>query len=377
LTSADIRELARACGFELAGVAAAVPADDRDLYHAWSGAGMAGEMRYLTDRRAGVRDDPRNLLPSARSIIVAGKLYNTPPRSSRFGAADLAWISRYAWGDDYHDALRRGLELLAGMLRERAGHDFESKICVDTAPLLERSYARLAGLGWIGKNTCLINQQSGSWFFLGELLISLEIAPDAPPPDRCGTCSRCIDACPTGAIVPAPGGSGWAVDSRRCISYLTIELRGAIPEEHRPLMGAHVFGCDICQDVCPWNRRAPVTRDPAFEPRRAAPPLDELAAIGEQEFREMFRGSPVTRARYSGFLRNVAIAMGNSGLERFHAPLERLAACEDPGVAAHARWALEGLAVKEGGTGAVRTPGENADSAARSGPLWREQFGNL
>jgi len=210
---------------------------------------------------------------------------------------------------------------------------------VDTAPLLERSYARLAGLGWIAKNTCLINQQSGSWIFLGELLLSIELDPDAPPPDRCGTCTRCIDACPTGAI-PEP----YKLDSRRCISYFTIELRGAWPEELRAPAGAHIFGCDICQDVCPWNRRAAVTADPAFAPRHFAPPLDELAGLSHEQFREMFRGTPVTRARYSGFLRNVAIAMGNSGLARLREPLERLAASDDPVVADAARWGLERLA---------------------------------
>jgi epoxyqueuosine reductase len=341
LTSGDIRELARDCGFELAGVAAAEPAADRGRFHEWTAAGHAGEMRYLTDRRAAVRDDPRNLLPSAKSIICAGKLYNTPRPSVREVTSGQAWISRYAWGDDYHDDLRRRLERLDALLRERAAVHFESRICVDTAPLLERSYARLAGLGWIGKNTCLINEPLGSWFFLGELLVSLAIEPDLPPPDRCGTCTRCIDACPTAAIVPAP--AGYAIDSRLCISYFTIELRGAVPEELQPGMGQHVFGCDICQDVCPWNRRAPATADPAYQPRHFAPPLEDLAEITEEQFREMFRGTPVTRARYSGFLRNVAIAMGNAGLPQFRAPLERLAASPDAGVAAHARAALRRL----------------------------------
>jgi epoxyqueuosine reductase len=304
-------------------------------------AGFAGEMGYLTDRRADLRDDPRNLLASARSIVCVGRLYNTPwPYSKRYNHPELAWISRYAWGDDYHLLMRRGLERLDAMLGERAGPRFESRISVDTAPLLERSYARLAGLGWIGKNTCLIHQGAGSWFFLGELLVSLEIAPDAPPPDRCGSCRRCIDACPTAAIVPAPAGSGYAVDSRLCISYFTIELRGGIPEDRRAGIGVHVFGCDICQDVCPWNRRAPSSPDPAFTPRLFAPPLEKLAGLGEEEFRAMFRGTPVTRARYSGFLRNVAVAMGNSGRPDFRAPLERLAQSADPQVAAHARWAL-------------------------------------
>jgi epoxyqueuosine reductase len=345
LTSAEIRELARACGFELAGVAAALPISDRQRNRAWVDAGFAGAMGYLTDRRADLRDDPRRLLASARSIVCVGRLYNTPwPYSTRYSAPELAWISRYAWGEDYHAVVRRGLERLDAMLRERAGAGFESKIVVDTAPLLERSYARLAGLGWIGKNTCLIHEGGGSWFFLGELLVSVEVAPDTPPPDRCGTCRRCIDACPTAAIVPAPAGAGYAVDSRLCISYFTIELRGGIPEERRAGIGRHVFGCDICQDVCPWNRRAPSSSDPAFEPRWPAPPLERLAGIGEEEFGALFRDSPVTRVRYAGFLRNVAIAMGNSGLAEFREPLERLALSTDPVVAEHARWALARLA---------------------------------
>jgi epoxyqueuosine reductase len=199
----------------------------------------------------------------------------------------------------------------------------------------------MAGLGWIGKNTCLINQAGGSWFFLGELLVSLAIDSDAPPPNRCGTCTRCIDACPTAAIVPA--GPGFTVDSRRCISYLTIELRGAMPLEHRAGAGGHVFGCDICQDVCPWNRRAAITGDPAFAPRAFAPPLSKLAPVTEDEFRAMFGGTPVTRAKYAGFLRSVAVAMGNRKLEKFRAPLEKLAASPDPVVAEHARWGLEQL----------------------------------
>ncbi len=244
--------------------------------------------------------------------------------------------------------MRRGLERLEAMLRERAGA-MEAKICVDTAPLLERTYARMAGLGWIGKNTCLIREGMGSWFFLGELLVSLEIEPDGPPPDRCGTCTRCIDACPTRAIT-APG----VLDARLCISYLTIELRGHWPEELQAAAGAHVFGCDICQDVCPWNRRAPATADAAFGPKELvglagesacptstfAPELENLAGLSEAEFREMFAGTPVTRARYAGFLRNVAIAMGNSGREKFRAALERLAGADEEMVAEAARWAL-------------------------------------
>jgi epoxyqueuosine reductase len=221
--------------------------------------------------------------------------------------------------------------------------DFEWRACVDTAPLLERSLARDAGLGWIGRNTCLINQGVGSWFFLGELLTTLDLPADEPPPDRCGSCTRCIDACPTAAIVPSPDG-GYELDARLCISYFTIELRSPVPEPHRNAIGNNIFGCDICQDVCPWNRRAAQTRLPAFEPRHEAPPLDRMAGLSEVEFREMFRGTPVTRAKYSGFLRNVAIAMGNAQAPEFREPLQKLAESGDALVAEHARWALKQLA---------------------------------
>ena len=344
MNGAEVHELARDCGFELSGVTPALPSEDFGLYQEWMDRGMAADMQYLVDRRADIRADPRNLLPSARSVICVGKLYNAPwPHSTGFHSDELAWISRYAWGCDYHDVLRRGLERLRDRLRQSTGAAFESKICVDTAPLLERSCARQAGLGWIGRNTCLINQQSGSWFFLGELLVSCEIAgAGAPPPDRCGTCRRCIDACPTAAIVPA-GDSRWTLDSRLCISYFTIELRGALPPERRAAVGPHVFGCDICQDVCPWNRRAPHTVEPEFTPRHFAPDLARLAALTEPEFRELFRGTPVTRARYTGFLRNVAVAMGNSHNRRFRQALEKLAVCGDPVTEEHARWGLQEL----------------------------------
>jgi len=336
VTSIQVKRLARECGFELAGVARAEPLPDASRrYLDWVDRGMAGAMGYLTDRRAQVRTDPKLLLASARSVICVGKLYNGPePRSIDIDDPGRAWISRYAWGEDYHAALRCGLEELA----TRLGPDHEYKICVDTAPLLERSYAREAGLGWIGKNTCLINQEIGSWIFLGEILTSLEIAPDFPAPDRCGTCTRCIEACPTQAIAP----EGYELDARRCISYFTIELHGAAPEDLRPAIGQHVFGCDICQDVCPWNSRAPVID---VESRDFAPLLEELAALTEDEFRSRFAGSPVLRAKYAGFLRNVAIAMGNSGLEKFREPLERLAESANPLVAESAHRALEQLAV--------------------------------
>ncbi|MEK7407024.1 MAG: tRNA epoxyqueuosine(34) reductase QueG [Acidobacteriota bacterium] len=310
-----VKRLARECGFELAGVARAGPMPEAEYYREWVRAGMAGEMSYLAGRRGELRADPRSLLPSARSIVCVGKLYNGPqPYSIRQKDHERAWISRYAWGEDYHAVLRAGLERLVEKLAAASSRAFEWRICVDTSPLVERACARRAGLGWIGKNTCLINQPGGSWFFLGELLVSLEIEPDAPPPDRCGSCTRCIEACPTRALVPTgkPGGPAWALDARRCISYFTIELRGPIPEEHRAAIGHHVFGCDICQDVCPWNRRAPVTAEPAFAARHYAPLIEKLAALTEREFDEMFHATPVRRAGYAGFLRNVSVAMGNS-----------------------------------------------------------------
>ena len=334
VTASDLKALALECGFELAGITPALPLAEAAYYRQWVEQGYAGEMRYLVDHRAAIRDDPRRLLPSARSILCVGKRYDGPPPES----AEMAAISRYAWGEDYHDLLRAGLARVAARLQDTAAEPFAWKICVDTAPLLERAYARRAGLGWIGKNSCLISQEKGSWFFLGELLLSLELAADAPPPDRCGTCTRCIDACPTAAIVPAaPPGPAYTIDSRRCISYFTIELRGAIPEAAREGIGGNVFGCDICQDVCPWNQPGAAPQPPA------APPLERLASLSEEEFRRIFRRSAVKRARYSGFLRNVAVAMGNLRLEKFREPLQKMAQSADPVVAEHARWGLERL----------------------------------
>jgi epoxyqueuosine reductase len=331
-----IKQIARECGFELAGVAPADPPEDFARYENWVAQGHAGEMRYLSDRRAEVRRDVRNLLPNARAVICVGKLYN---QSSAPAIPGQAVISRYAWGADYHDVVRAGLERM---------------ICVDTAPILERTFARLAGLGWIGKNTCLINEPLGSWFFLGEIVVSLEVEDlrSTPPVDRCGTCSRCISACPTDAFVlerdlevargsgdPPHYGDMWAIDSRRCIAYFTIELRGSIPEEHRTAMGSLVFGCDICQDVCPWNSRAPFSD--AFDAVHAAPSLEECSRLSAAEYRAMFHESPLTRAKHEGFLRNVAVAMGNSGLRELRPSLERLTNHQSPMVAEHARWGLE------------------------------------
>lgn len=318
---------------------------------------MAGDMGYLTDYRMERRFDPRQLLPSACSILCVGKLYNTPQAySTEFDDQERGWISRYAWGEDYHDILYAALREVEAGLRVESDEPFEAKICVDTAPLLERSYARMAGLGWIGKNTCLIHERTGSWYFLGELLLSLPLQPDAPAPDRCGSCTLCIDSCPTQAIAPAPEGNGRQhhVDARACISYYTIEKKRDVPESAQLGNGHHVFGCDICQDVCPWNRRSPITEDVRFQSKlEAAPPLERLAALTEQEFRELFRMSPVSRARYTGFLRNVAIAMGNAGSERFVPVLDRLQHHENEVVANHASQAIQRISRASGGAGEV------------------------
>jgi epoxyqueuosine reductase len=292
-------------GFDLAGVAPAGPVEDFSRYRAWVDRGMAGEMRYLADHRAAVRADVRNLLASARSVICVAKRYNTA-----YEPREGARISRYAAGLDYHDVLRDDLQRLVKRLQ--ALEPFEYKICVDTAPLLERSLARQAGLGWIGRNTCLINEPLGSWFFLGEIVTSIPLETGTPPQDRCGTCMRCVEACPTDAIVR--DGNAWVVDSRRCISYVTIELRGPIPGAMNNAVGDHVFGCDICQEVCPWNSHAPVSADARFAPQPAVSlSLDELAELTPEEFRTAFAHTPVSRAKHAGLVRNANLVRENRG----------------------------------------------------------------
>jgi epoxyqueuosine reductase len=344
---ASIKQLALEAGFELAGVTAAEPTLESLFYPKWIAQGYHGKMGYLEGRRGEMRSDPRTLLPSARSVISVGKVYNTEHRyTTEFDSDSAGWISRYAWGEDYHDILKSGLDGLVEKISEKVG-DADFKVCVDTSPILERAYAHGAGLGWIGKNTCLINEQIGSWVFLGEILTSLDLAPDDPAPFRCGTCTRCIEACPTDAFVEVDNESGpsHALDATRCISYWTIELRGEIPEPDRESIGQHLFGCDICQDVCPWNRpeRAASTADPGYQPEHAEPDLEELAGLTEQQFNERFENSAIKRSRYQGFLRNIAVVMGNSGNQRFMPILARLANWPDEIVKSHAKWALERL----------------------------------
>ena len=348
LDPGPVKRQAQALGFELAGVSAAEPTIESLFYPAWLDRGFHGEMSYLEGRRGAMRSDPRELMPSARSVICAGLVYNAPePYSTEFESKTRGWVSRYSWGDDYHGVLKEMLHALADWIRSEYGRHVKCKVCVDTSPLLERAYAHRAGLGWIGKNCCLINEGLGSWIFLGEILTSLEFATDEPAPFRCGTCRRCIDACPTDAFVELQPGDGpsHALDSRLCIAYWTIELRGSIPDEGRAASGHHVFGCDICQDVCPWNgtARAATTGVAAFGPENDRPDLEELASLSEEEFNRRFADSPISRSRYSGFLRNVAVAMGNSANPQFKLALGRLARSPDPTVREHAEWALRRL----------------------------------
>ena len=366
-----VKEQGRAVGFDRVGIAPATELPELALFPEWLERGYAGALDYMRNPK---RRDVRELFPDARSVICGALIYDTEQPRSTEVPPDPArgWVSRYAWGDDYHTIVEEKLEALRARVAERAGNGFQCKLYVDTGPVLERVYARHAGLGWQGKNTCLLDAELGSFFFLGVLVTNLELAPDTPLADACGACTLCLEACPTGALVEP-----YVMDARRCLSYLTIELRDAIPDEFRPAVGRHVFGCDICQDVCPYNRRAALTRLSAFAPReietrssksetrerRAAghespvtshqslfhPCLDWLVSLTEEDFKQIFRTSAVKRARWRGLVRNALVAMGNSGDARFRPALEQLAASPDPLLAEHAKWALAQLAVRTKG----------------------------
>jgi len=352
-----IAERARALGFDLCGIAPAAAEQLAELSRLpeWLNRGYAGEMNYLHDPR---RSDPRHVLAGAKSMIVVALNYNTPhppparPTADAEDPSTHGWISRYAWGDDYHDILQEKLKALIAEMRAQMSEPFEARAYVDTGPIVERVAAKYAGLGWLGKNTCLIHPQLGSWLFLGVILTTLALDPtlapgESPPPDLCGKCTRCLDACPTEAF-PQP----YVLDARRCISYLTIELRGEIPENLRPHVGNAVIGCDICQDVCPWNRKAPASALSAFEPRARllAPELEWLAGLSQEEFSAVFRKSAVKRAKWRGIVRNACVALANSAASldpaarsRVGALLDRLASSEDALISSHARWALAQL----------------------------------
>lgn len=391
--AAIIKKRALEAGFDLAGIAPVQPPTDLEYARRWVESGLAGEMRYLANAQ---RDDPRRILPDARSVICVAVGYNAPlPYSTQLDIDDPAgqlpspppeqgeppargWISRYAWGRDYHHVLRTRLEKLR-LAVEALGPGVETRVFVDTGPIVERAYARQTGLGWMGKNTCIINQEKGSWFFLGVVLTNLELTADTPAFDRCGACTKCLEACPTGALT-AP----YAMDATRCIAYLTIESRGAFPLELRPHVGNNIFGCDICQDVCPWNsphagepaglakdappdgRRAATTGAAEFQPMRVQqgeaspaslddaagfllfnPSLASLTSLTESDFRRIFASSPVKRAKYEGWLRNLCVAAGNSGDSRLLPWLESLAAYPGAVVREHTAWAARRLRIRD------------------------------
>lgn len=339
-------------GFDVTGIAPMEDSPELEYFPHWIAEGHAGEMKYLEGRdQQGrlKRASLANVAPWARSVVVCALNYNTAQPYSTQVPDDSAhgWISRYAWsGNDYHESVMQRLRQVEAALRNACGRDASrtgdliTRCYVDTGPIVERVVAKYAGIGWIGKNTCIINQKLGSWLFLGVILTSLELETGLPAPDRCGTCTRCIDACPTDALI-AP----YRLDSNQCIAYLTIEKRGAIPEEIRSGIGRHIFGCDICQDVCPWNRKAPATQAAELQPRAELvnPALDWLAEISAEEFRHSFRGSPLQRTKRTGVRRNAVIAMGNSRDKSFLPLLEKLSSDEDEVVAESAAWAIREL----------------------------------
>lgn len=339
----DLKLQAQSVGFNLVGVAPAVSPKGFAHLGDWLKQGFAGEMSYI-ERRHDAYEHPSHVLASVRSVVMLGMNYRSadPPQALKSGQGR---VSRYAWGEgDYHDLLRERLRLLADWLHE-AHSGCRTRGVVDTAPLLERDFARLAGLGWFGKNTMLINKRLGSWLFLAALLTDVELEPDTPHETaHCGTCTACLDACPTDAF-PEP----YVLDATKCISYFTIELRDQpIPEEHRQDCGEWLFGCDICNDVCPWNSKAPVSNEPVFQPRPDLNPTDaaDLLTLTEQEFNNRFAETPLARPGRSGLLRNACIVLGNTG-DAAHLPaLESALSDADSLVRDAAEWALTLLAAK-------------------------------
>lgn len=333
----SIKDKALALGFDLVGVSPVDSFPENQYYKEWLSKGFSGEMKYM-DRAPEKREHLKHVLPDAKSVISCALNYNTDyPYSVDEKDKSKGWISRYAWGDDYHHVMEDKLGAVMNYIKEQASEEVSSKMYVDTGPVLERVYGKYAGVGWIGKNTCLINQEIGSWIFIGEIITSLELDYDNPVPDRCGTCTRCIDACPTDAILEP-----YVLDSRICISYLTIELKDKVPVQLREGIDNNIYGCDICQDVCPWNKRAQITDEPGFKPREDlySPDLSYLSGLSVEDFRMVFKGSPIKRTKRRGLLRNVMIAMGNSGNKNFIPHIKECLNDEEPLVRAHAVWAL-------------------------------------
>ena len=335
--SQRIKEAAQHLGFELAGISPVKVAPHEESFAEWLRKELHGELGYMK-RTEELRRDPQRLVPWAKSVVSVGMNYFTSLPRPQSVETTKGWISRYAWGDDYHDVMKDKLELLLGRIKSwHPAADLEGKAFVDAGPVLERDWAGIAGIGWIGKNTHLISPKKGSWFFLGELFLSIPLTYDRPIKDRCGKCDLCLKACPTGAFV-----GPYVLDARRCISYLTIELKGAVPRHLRPLVGNHIFGCDICQEICPYNVKAQATEEKAYAPRAGlyAPELIPLLELTPAEFRQRFCGSPILRAKRRGFLRNVAVALGNLRSSAAVPALIRALRHEEPLVRGHAAWAL-------------------------------------
>jgi epoxyqueuosine reductase len=346
ITSSSVKSKAIEAGFDRCGIAAVAVYPELAYLREWIDHGHAGGMAYLA-RTAAERADVRQVMPSARSVIVAAAVYNVdrPYSTERANPAE-AGIARYAWGDDYHDVLGRQFDRLLSWMREESAEPFEARAYVDTGPVQERVYAQYAGLGWIGKNTCLINPELGSWLFLAEIICSLDLEPDAAGFDRCGACTLCLEACPTGAIVEP-----WKLDATRCLSYLTIENKGEIPEGWRDKVGAHVYGCDICQEVCPWNQIAAFSPRREWQPRPAfdAPRLLDLWRWSDRDLTRLLSGSPMKRAKLTGLRRNLAVAVGNSGNSEAAVALEAnddvrdRPSARDSLVSEHVEWARRKL----------------------------------
>lgn len=345
----QIQAYANEIGFELVGIIPAAHSETIARYREWIENGYAGKMHYL-EKHLSLKTDVRQLLAEAKSVIsLAMNYYTLDPPKALTQDPGRGQISRYAWGDDYHELIRERLLELVTFIKQTAESELKTRVCVDTAPIIEREYAQKAGIGWIGKNTNLIHWRSGSWYFLAEVLVNIALESDTPElRGSCGTCTRCIEACPTDAIVEPN-----LLDSRLCISYLTIELKESIPKALRPEIGNWIFGCDICQEVCPWNSKAVPTTEPGFQPRdgNLAPKLLSLVGMTQEEFSRRFKGSPIKRAKRRGFLRNVLVAIGNWGTQRAVPALKDALADDEPLVRSHAAWALG----KIGGDAAKRT----------------------
>lgn len=338
----DVKARAAELGFDLCGIAPAAAHPELAFLRDWLDRGYGGEMHYL-HRTADRRADVRRVMPEARSVVCLGTVYDTDrPYSTEAADPSRALIARYAWGDDYHDVIRTRMDALVRWMHERGGPDLQTCAYVDTGPVQERVYAQYAGLGWIGRNTCLINPERGSWLFLSEIICSVPLDPDAPTLDQCGSCRACIDACPTGALREP-----YVLDSTRCLSYLTIELKGAIPSALRETVGGHAYGCDVCQEVCPWNAQPPDADEPAspWLPRAVfdGRSLADLWRTPDADLRRALKGSAMSRAGLKRLRRNVAVCAGATRDPGALAALRevREPSCTDPLVAEHVAWALE------------------------------------